>query len=220
MFSPDDLEKPAKFDMELFKPLVREYPSLNSFEELVFQQLKTHYELINSIVASGRDIYASTLVINGAIVRSLNEYRGALWAIGNGNPHVFSNCLRSHCETLALVHYCTLHPDYIRAATIGARKHPKKELQIVRISKMVDELEKVHKGISLDYSELCERVHPNPASLYASIQPISGNDKELVVCISSRSIVTEETAKRYLDMLTIWTSWIFEELIQLSEIFK
>lgn len=220
MFSPDDLEKPAKFDMELFKPIIKEYPSLSSFEGLVFQQLKTHYELINSLVVSGRDIYPSTLLINGAVVRSLNEYRGALWAIGNGNPHVFFNCLRSHCETLALIHYCTLHPDYVGAATVGALKHPEKELQIVRISKMVGELEKVHKGISLDYGQLCELVHPNPKSLYASIQPIETKDKKMVVLITSRSSVTDETAKRYLDMLTIWTSWIFEELVQLYKIFK
>ena len=72
MFSPDDLEKPAKFDMKLFKPLKEEYPSLSSFEDTVFQQLKGHYQLIIDLVLNGRDMYDFTLVINGAIVRSLN----------------------------------------------------------------------------------------------------------------------------------------------------
>lgn len=220
MFSPDDLEKPARYDMRLFEPLAKEYPSLNSIKDLVFQQLRTHYQLASDIFANG-NIYVSTLVLNGAITRSLNEYRGALWALGNGNPHVFNSCFRCHCETLALVHYCTLHPNYITAATLGKLKQTKKEHRIVRISKMIDELEKAHKGINLDYRQLCDLVHPNPASLYASMRPLTKeDDKELVVLISSRLIVSEEYAKLCLKMLTIWTDWIFEDLVKLSKMFK
>lgn len=221
MFSADDIEKPAKFDMELFKPLKEEYPSLSSFEDAVFQQLKRHYQLVNALVVNGRDIYASTLVINGAIVRSLNEYRGALWALSNRNPLVFFGCLRSHCETVALVHYCTLSPEYIMAATLGARGHPQKEFKIVKITKMLDKLDEVHKGIRRDYSDLCELVHPNPASLYASIQPFEDNEGRRYLYITTRSTrTTEEHASLYLKSLITWTSWIFEELITLSEIFK
>lgn len=53
MFSDEDLEKPARFDMERFKPVKVEYPSLSSFEETVFQQLKEHYRLVGKLVAHG-----------------------------------------------------------------------------------------------------------------------------------------------------------------------
>jgi hypothetical protein len=37
VFSADEIEKPAKFDIELFKPLKEEeYPSLSSFEDIQY----------------------------------------------------------------------------------------------------------------------------------------------------------------------------------------
>lgn len=218
MFPEKDLEKPARYDMKLFEPLKAEYPILGSFEEAVFQQLWCHYFLIGKLVAHGGDIFASTLVINGAIVRSLNTYRGALWALGNGNPHVFFDCLRSQCETLALLHYCTLHPDYIRAAVMGERNHPQKELAITNILTMVKKLDKLHNGILRDYDDLCNLVHPNPASLYASIIPL--DEKVNVVAITSRlPKMTDEKVISYLRKLMIWTKWIFEKIIELAQIF-
>jgi hypothetical protein len=219
MFSDEDLEKPAKFDMELFKPLKKEYPLLSTFEEPVFRQLKDHYRLVGKLVAHGGDIYPSTLVINGAIVRSLNTYRGALWALGNGNPHVLYDCLRSHCETLAFTHYCTLNPDYMAAATTGNRNHPQKELNIPNILTMIDKLEKLHTGIRRDYDNLCNLVHPNPSSLYASIQPL--DEKERVVAITTRlPRMKDEKAALHLKILIIWTNWIFEEIVKLAQIFS
>ena len=218
MFSEKDLEKPARYDMKLFEPLKAEYPVLGSFEELVFQQLKSHYLLIGKLVAHGGDMYASTFVINGAIVRSLNTYRDALWALGNGNPHVFFDCLRSQCETLALLHYCTLHPDYIKAAIVGERNHPQKDLAIVNILTMVQKLDKLHDGILRDYDDLCNLVHPNPASLYASIQTL--DEKDRVVAITSRlPKMTDKKVIFYLRLLMIWTKWIFDKIIELAQSF-
>jgi hypothetical protein len=218
LFSEEDLEKPAKYDMKLYEPLKAEYPILTSFEDKVFQQLKFHYSLIGKLVAHGGDIYASTLEINGAIVRSLNTYRGALWALSNGNPHVFYDCLRSQCETLALLHYCTLYPDYIKAAIVGERKHPQKDMALVNVLTMVQKLDKLHKGILRDYNDLCNLVHPNPASLYASIQPL--DEKERIVAITSRlPKMSDEKVTLYLRNLIIWTDWIFEKIIELAQIF-
>lgn len=218
MFSEKDLEKPARYDMKLFEPLKAEYPILDSYEDSVFQQLKSHYLLIGKLVAHGGDIHVSTIVIHGAIVRSLNTYRGALWALGNGSQHVFYDCLRSQCETLALLHYCTLHPDYIKAATIGERKHPQKDLAIVNILTMVQKLDKLHKGILRDYDDLCNLVHPNPASLYVSIQPLDLK-KRIVVFTSRLPKMTDDKVTAYLRNLTIWTKWIFDKLIELAKIF-
>jgi len=219
MFSDTDLEKPAKSDMELFKPLKTEYSCLSSFEEKVFQQLKFHYSLVGKLVAHGGDICSSTLVINGAIVRSLNSYRGALWALGNGNPHVLYYCLRSQCETLALLHYCTLHPEYIIAATMGERNHTQKELNIPNILKMVDKLDKIHNGIRQDYDDLCNLVHPNPESLYASFQIL--DEKERVFAITTRlPKMSDEKATLRLKLLFHWTNWIFDKIIELAEIFR
>jgi hypothetical protein len=218
LWSEKDLEKPARYDMKLFEPLKAEYPILGSYEEDVFQQLKSHYILAGKLFSRSRQIYASTLVINGALVRSLNVYRGALWALGNGNPHVFYYCLRSQCETLALLHYCTLNPDYIKAATLGERGHSQKDLVIVNVLTMVKKLDKLHNGILKDYDQLCNFVHPNPASLYASIQPI--NEKERIVAITSRlPKMTDEKVKFYLRLLMIWTKWIFDKVVELTQIF-
>jgi hypothetical protein len=219
MFSEEDLKKPAKFDMELFKPIKAEYPNLSKFEDTVSQQLQIHYLLVGKLVAHGGEIYLSTLVLNGAIVRSLNSYRGALWALGNGNPHVLYDCIRSQCETLAFLHYCTLKPDYIKAATIGDRNHPEKDLSIPNILTMVDKLDKIHAGVRKDYDQLCNLVHPNPASLYASITPL--DEKERVVAITTRlPKMPDEKASLHLKMLTIWTNWIFEEIMKLTRIFS
>jgi hypothetical protein len=219
LFSEEDLDKPASHDMKLFGPLEAEYPVLGAFEKQVFQQLRSHYFLIGKLVAHGGDIYASTLVINGAIVRSLNSYRGALWALGDGNPHVFFDCLRSQCETLALLHYCALHPDYIKAATMGKRNHPEKGFCIVNIISMVEKLDKLHNGILKDYSDLSNLIHPNPASLYASIQPI--DEKERVVAITSRlPKMTDSRVRFYLRLLMVWTEWVLDRIIELAKIFS
>jgi len=203
--------------MKLFEPLRAEYPILGSYEEAVFQQLKSHYFLANKLFSQNGQIYASTLVINGALVRSLNAYRGALWALGDGNPHVFFDCLRSQCETLALLHYCTGHPDYIKAATLGARDHAQKDLTIVNVLTMVKKLDKLHNGILKDYDALCNLVHPNPASLYASIQPL--DEKLRFVYITTRlPKMTDEKVVFYLSNLMFWTKWIFDEVVKLTQI--
>jgi hypothetical protein len=219
MFSDDDLEKPAKFDLELFKPVKTEYPCLASYEDAVFQQLKFHYILFGKLVAHGGDICSSTLVINGAIVRSLNVYRGALWALGNGNPHVFYNCLRSQCETLAFLHNCTLNPDYIKAATIGARNHHEQDLKILNILGMVDKADKIHNGIRKDYDSLCNLVHPNPSSLYASV--VTLDEQEGVIAFTSRlPKMSDEKAFLHFKILNHWTNWIFDKAIELATIFN
>jgi hypothetical protein len=146
------------------------------------------------ICAETDGIFASTLVINGAIVRSLNIYRGALWALGSGNPHVFFDCLRSQCETLAFLHHCTLNPDYIKAATLGSRNDSDKNLKVTNILTMVNKLDKTHNGICKDYDQLCNLVHPNPVSLYANVHII--NENERVVAFTTRFA---KNARFYLD---------------------
>jgi hypothetical protein len=222
IFSDENLEKPARLDLELFQPVKAEYPCLSPYEESVFEQLKSHYRLLGKLfqVASenGGVLYTSTLVINGAIVRSLNTYRGALWALGNGNPHVFFDCLRSQCETLAFLHHCTSNPDYIKAATIGSRNDPDKDLKIPNILTMVNKLDKIHNGICKDYDQLCNLVHPNPASLYASVHII--DEKERVVAFTTRlPKMPDEKAKLHLVMLMTWTKWILDETLELAKIF-
>ncbi len=217
MFSPEDLEKPARFDMELFKPVKEEFPKLSVYEDMILDQLRAHYLMIGKLVAHGGDIYASTLAVNGALVRSLNVYRGALWALGNRNPHVLSDCIRSQCETLAFVHYCVLNPDYIKAAVIGERNHPQKDLKIPNILTMVEKVDKVHKGVLHDYNLLCDFVHPNPQSLYASIQPL--DEKCDHIYITTRSTMTEDKAKSHLIVLVTLTSWILEEIMKFAQIF-
>ena len=83
---------------------------------------------------------------------------------------------------------------------------------------MVQKLDKLHDGILRDYDDLCNLVHPNPASLYASIQPL--DEKGRVVAITSRlPKMTDEKAKLNLRLLTTWTTWILEKIIELSQIF-
>ena len=221
IFSPKNLEKPAKLDFKLFEPVKTEYQCLIPYEESVFEQLKAHYLLIGKLFqfcADKNGIYASTFVINGAIVRSLNSYRGALWALGNGNPHVFFDCLRSQCETLAMLHYCNLKPDYIQSAIIGSRDEADNGLKIINILTMIDKLDKTYGGISKDYDQLCNLVHPNPASLYASIQVL--DDKERFVALTSRlPKMTDEKATLHLALLIGWTKWILDETSKLITIF-
>lgn len=221
IFSDENLEKPARLDFELFKPVKAEYPCLSPYEESVFEQLKSHYRLLGKLFqfcAENNGIYASTLVINGAIVRSLNNYRGALWALGKGNPHVFFDCLRSQCETLALLHYCNLKPEYVKTATIGSRNGTDKNLKITNILTMVNQLDKTYSGVCKDYDQLCNLVHPNPASLYASIQIL--DEKERVVALTTRlPKMTDEKALLYLVMLMTWTKWIFDETLELAKTF-
>lgn len=221
IFSDENLDKPARLDFELFKPVKAEYPCVSSYDESVFEQLKFHYYLLGKIlqVCTETDgIYASTLVINGAIVRSLNNYRGALWALGNGNPHVFFDCLRSQCETLAFLHHCTLNPDYIKAATIGSRNNPDKDLKVSNILTMINKLDKIHDGICKDYDQLCNLVHPNPASLYANFHII--DEKEGVIAFTTRlPKMPDEKAILHLVMLMTWTKWTFDEIIELTKVF-
>jgi hypothetical protein len=220
-FSDKNLQKSARLDFELFKPVKAEYTCLSSYDESVFEQLKSHYRLLSKlfqICAETDGIYASTLVINGAIVRSLNIYRGALWALGSGNPHVFFDCLRSQCETLAFLHHCTLNPDYIKAATTGSRNDPDENLKVTNILTMVNKLDRIHSGISKDYDQLCNLVHPNPVSLYANVHIIDENER--VVAFTTRlPKMSDKQALTHLIMLMTWTKWIFDETLELAKIF-
>lgn len=225
MISEKDFKKAVENEMNLFNDVGKEYPSLGKYKEKIFEQFEKHYRALLDFVikAHGGGLYLHNLVISGAILRSLNCYRGAIWALGNRNPHIFFDSLRSQCETLALIHYCILNPDYVEAATIGSRKHEDEELRIKNVLTMVDKVDKKHKGIRKDYDDLCELVHPNPASLYANIKAEGGDDedKERVFIIGTKSLrVTEKKAKKYLILLIYWTDWIFEELSELFAFFK
>lgn len=237
--SEEYLDKWTKQDIELFKPINAMYPCLSSLkqklssieqekqpwvssiEETVFEQLKSHYRLLGGIfevsLQSGT-LNSSALVIHGAIMRSLNTYRGALWALGSGNPHVFFDCLRSQCETSALLHYCSLKPEYIKTATIGSRNNPDKDLNIPSILTMVDKLDKKYNGVRKDYDQLCELVHPNPASLYASLQILDEKDKVVALTTQPKKL-SDEQALIHMGMLIVWTKWIFDETLALAKIF-
>jgi len=208
------IPKIVKNEMEYFPLIQKEYPLLSKYQEQIVQEFKRHYHSLIDLVfdAHGGKLYAHSLVINGAILRSLNAYRGAIWALGKRNPHVLYNCLRSQCETLALIHYCVLKPEYVETATLGKRKHSVREYRIVKIGKMISKLDRRFKGIGKDYDGLCELVHPNPASLYANIQPITETEDRLMIIGTTSTRITEEKAETALRMLIFWTDWLLKEL--------
>lgn len=209
--------------MEIFDAVEKEYPSLKKYRDKVYTQFMRHYTALVDffLKAHGGKIYSHSLVINGAILRSLNFYRGAIWALGTRNPHVFFDSLRAQCETLGLIHYCVLNPKYVVPATIGERKHPEENLKIVNVITLIEKVEKKYKGIRQDFDDLCELVHPNPASLYANILPKTQTKKgSLLIVGGTRSPrVTEAEAEKYLKILIYWTDWIFEELTSLVKLF-
>ena len=207
------IPKIVKNEMEYFPLIQREYPLSSKYEEQIAHQFRMHYtSLIDLVIDAHEDkLYAHSFVINGAIIRSLNAYRGAIWALGKRNPHVLYNCLRSQCETLALIHYCVLKPEYIETATLGKKKHSVKEHQIVRIGIMIDELDRRFKGIRKDYDDLCELVHPNPASLYTNIQPIAETEDQVRIKGTTSTRITEKEANLALRMLIFWTDWLLKE---------
>lgn len=217
------MEKAAHGDMTLFYPSIPQYPEVApKYQTKVFEQFRKHYELIDELVMKfhGGKLYKETLLVNGAILKSLNIYRGGVWSLGQRNPHVFFDCLRSQCETLALLRYCIEKPDYVTAATLGEHKHPEEKMRLVNILTMVDRLDKKHEGIRHDYDDLCEFTHPNPDSLYANILPLKEEEGVLTVEISTKSTrITSEDADKYLLMLTTWTDWIFDELVSLTRAF-
>jgi len=207
------IPKIVKNEMEYFPLIQKEYPSLSKYEKQIAHEFGRHYHFLIDLVFNAHEgkLFAHSLVINGAIIRSLNAYRGAIWALGKRNPHVFYNCLRSQCETLALIHYCVLKPEYVETATLGKRKHSMKTSRIVRIGRMIDKLDKRFKGIGKDYGDLCELVHPNPASLYANIQPITETEDRLMIIGTTSTRITEEEAETALKMLISWTNWLLKE---------
>ena len=233
---PEELyDKWAKQDLELLKPILAEYPSLASIEqqistnppktnkvkleELVFNQLKCHHLILGKMVyeksMKSGTLYVSTIFMQGVITRSLNIYRGALWALANGNPHVYSACLRAQCETLALLDWCKNNPDNIKAATMGSRNNPDKELNIPNVLTLIDKLDKTYKDIRKDYDQLCEIVHPNPTSLLASTEIL--DKKERVVAFTTKPVrYSDEDAQLRMRLLTYWTKWLLDEAIQLG----
>lgn len=223
MISEEDVDKLTKTEIKLFDNIKKEYPLLNKYESKVFEQFKLHYNAIIYIFnAHGGDIYSHNLVMGGAILRSLNFYRGAIWALGERNPHVFFDSLRSQCETLALIHYCILNPEYVKAATIGSRGHKDKNLNIPNILEMIDKINEKYKGIRQDYDALCELVHPNPGSLYANILPKEEyqEGRILKATFGTRSPrITQNDADRYILLLIHWTDWIIKELEDMSKLF-
>jgi hypothetical protein len=224
MISEEDIRKAVESDMKLFADVEKEYPSLGKYKEKVSDQFKKHYQAIIDFVISlhAGKLYRHSLVINGAILRSLNFYRGAIWGLDTRNPHVFYDSLRAQCETLGLIHYCVLKPEYVKAATIGDIKHEDPTLKIKNILTMIDIVDKKYKGIRKDYDALCGLVHPNPASLYANIKPDKKDeDGVLRVTWGTRSPrITKEVAEKNLILLINWTEWIFEELSGLAGVFK
>lgn len=128
MISKEDLQKAATSEMDIFDSVEKEYPSLKKYRAKIYEQFLRHYKSIVDFVlkAHNGNLYHHSLVINGAILRSLNFYRGAIWALGTRNPHVCFDSLRAQCETLGLIHYCVLKPEYVMAAAVGKREHTEK----------------------------------------------------------------------------------------------
>lgn len=224
MVSKEQIYKLAESEIKLFDNVEKEYPFLNEYRGKVLVQFKLHYESILNLVINAHkgSLFSHSLVMNGAIIRSLNVYRGAIWALGERNPHILFSSLRFQCETLALIHYCILNPKYVEVATIGSKCHKDKELKIVHISIMIDELDKKYKGIKQDYASLCELVHPNPASLYANllVHDESKNGKGVGITFGTKSPrITDKEAKRYVLLLIYWTEWILEELEEMCDVF-
>ena len=211
-------------EMQIFTQAQKEYPLLVKYRQRVAEQFLSHYKLMIDLVLRGHGgkLYSHSLVINGAILRSLNFYRGSIWALASRNPHVFYDCLRAQCETLSLAHYCVKHPDYVVPATIGDREHPDQKLKIKNILTLVDEANRKYKGLREDFDSLCELVHPNPSSLYANIQPKMEVEKgKLPILVSTKSPrLTEDETEKNLKILVVWTTWIFNELTELAEYFK
>ncbi len=223
MISEEDLKKLAQSEIELFNDVEKGYPSLKEYRKEIYNQFEKHFKLLLDLVinAHGGMFYNHNLVINGALMRSLNYYRGALWGLGTRNPHILYDSLRGQCETLALIYFIILNPEYVRTALLGSRDHSDKTLRIPNILEMIDKLDKKRAGIRRDYDQLCEILHPNPKSLYANITPGEEKDGVLHATFSTRSDrINKEDAEVVIRMLTIWTDWIFEELVNLFSLFK
>lgn len=224
MISKDDIEKVARNELKLFNNLKQVYPSLSVFEKEVFEQFKNHYQILveKILKANNGNLYDYSLVIIGAIQRSLNDYRGALWSLATRNTHVFYNCLRSQCETLALLNYCVLNPNYVENATTGSRETKEGKPKIINIVTMIEKLDKKHNGICQDFDDLCDLVHPNPASLYANIKPVGETERSTLIIHSSTvgDNIGDETAELHIKLLIAWTGWIFEELLALLDKFN
>jgi hypothetical protein len=102
---------------------------------------------------------------------------------------------------------------------MGERDHSEKDLNIPNILKMVDNLDKIHKGIRRDYDQLCNLVHPNPKSRYANFQTL--DEKKGVFMITTRlPKMSDREATIQFKILFLWTKWIFDKIIELAEIFR
>lgn len=95
-------------------------------------------------------------------------------------------------------------------------------MKIKNVLTLIDKVDKKHKGIRQDFDDLCELVHPNPASLYANIRPLTETEEgKLMIQVGTRSTrIDEKKAELNLNVLIYWTDWIFEELSSLVEYFK
>ncbi len=194
-------------ELRTFEEVELKYPKLGKYKELVTAQIKKHYILFIELMKNPKAIDSRTFAISGLLLRSLNYYKGALWSLATGNQHVFADCLRSICETMALAHYINKNPEYVKIATSGKKDHENSALRIVNIQTMIRKLDKKHEGIVQDYEKLCNQIHPNPESLFANVRSISNE-----IFIGTVSPITEKEAEMKLVMLIHWTNWFFEEM--------
>lgn len=214
-FSEENLLKTTEADMELYEKVNTTFPSLEQYEEEIRRQFYFHYKSIKEFVIEWDEgkLYDYSMLVNGVLLRSLEYYRGCIWALGQKNLQVFIDCIRAICETLALVHYCNLNPEYVNTSMLGERGHEEQELKLVNVLTMIDKVDRIHENFRSDYDVMCNYVHPNPASLLAGIKPLGDAEKGIAVGIGTvNPNFTEELATNYLAQLVSVTDWEFEEI--------
>jgi len=213
MIDQKDIDKLVNEEMELFNTIKKIFPNLEKYENEIRKQFFTHYKIFHNSMSMYKDvIYRNNFFLFGFILRSLNLYRGCLWAFGNDNPHTFYNNLRGQCETLALINYCINNPQYIKIALIGKMKTEDKKKKIVNAKTMVEKLNKKYLRIFEDYDQLCDRVHPNPESLFTNFKKLEKSDKSNFTMSTKVRVADPEHSEAYLLMLLRWTDWIFKEI--------
>lgn len=214
-----DIKTLVDEEMKLFDLVIQAYPSLVSYKKKIRDQFLKHYILFFKHWGRRKSgiLYLSNLLGLGITIRSLNLYRGCLWAFGSHNSHVFADSLRGQCESLALAHYCVNNPGYIPASMTGTKNHEDNSKKLINVLTMIEKLDKQHKGIKLDYESLSERVHPNPFSLLTNTRFLDESD---ISTTSTRMplVPSAKLAERYLLMLYQWTEWLFKELDSLYDL--
>lgn len=216
MITEENIAELVETDIIDFNNLIKEFPKFKTVGGLIYEQIKNHYVYMTKILIKegGAKLYYHSFVIFGSLVRSLNAYKGVLWALSTKNIHVCYDSLRFQYETLALLNYCNLNPDNVVKSIMGGKNSTDEKLKVPNIVTLVEKIDKKYGKLKQDYDKLSNYLHPNPESFFAHL--FTGDyeeGKSLKITFSTKSpYMDEDYMSNYINSLINLTKYIFSQL--------